>query len=412
VVEAWATEKPHAPGNKTTIGVCINRTPTTGLIAAARDNRDIDAFGCGLKHTIAKAPKTAQFSIVLNITTPWMPITSDGKEPNLPPFLDGIYKAVDNAVRKAHNPNATGQSQKDVVLDNLDEAIAAQGGMRFNERQIFYFVRDIVKQETGKKLKIGNFKTIMPRGSRNIMGISPVVFVIGVVIFLEFALFYLAYTDYTMTNAGLIYDGVDKIFSQRLALAGVCFMFLIWTVVLNLGELHTLNGFLKLLPVMILIIIISYATAGQWILVKLASVEAIRQSSADLKREVDAYLAPVKRPAELLTSLADQLKSARERFANFRDNEIKGAYTKLPGAGPAVERLNSVATAIGVAQQSVTDLKKRWEDLDRRSNEQRNDLSQRVERGGVATAMEVESTLQNIIRDLRAFPFSALRPGV
>jgi hypothetical protein len=30
-------------------GVCINRTPTTGLIATTRDNRDIDAFGCGLE---------------------------------------------------------------------------------------------------------------------------------------------------------------------------------------------------------------------------------------------------------------------------------------------------------------------------------------------------------------------------
>ena len=61
----------------------MNRTPVTGDIEAARDSRDIDAYGCGLRHNIATAPKDAQFNIWLNITTPFMPITSDGKEPNL-----------------------------------------------------------------------------------------------------------------------------------------------------------------------------------------------------------------------------------------------------------------------------------------------------------------------------------------
>jgi hypothetical protein len=56
------------------------------------------------------------------------------------------------------------------------------------------------------------------------------------VVFLEFALFYLVYTEYTMTKAGFIYNGVDITFSQRLALAGT--MFLIWRFM----------GFLKFVP--------------------------------------------------------------------------------------------------------------------------------------------------------------------
>lgn len=114
----------------------------------------------------------------------------------------------------------------------------------------------------------------------------------------------------------------------------------------------------------------------------------------------------------MLTSVADQLKAARERFAAYSDSERKGSFTGRPGEGAAVQRLNSVAASIGVAERSVTDLKKRWEELSQRSSEQMDDLSQRVEKGGVATAMEVESTLQNLIRDLRAFPFVSLRPGV
>jgi hypothetical protein len=86
------------------IDVCVNRTPVTGAIEVARDKRDIDAFGCGLSHTIAKAPKDKQFAIWLHITTPYMPITSDGKEPDLTPFLASIQAAVSRVIRKAHKP--------------------------------------------------------------------------------------------------------------------------------------------------------------------------------------------------------------------------------------------------------------------------------------------------------------------
>jgi hypothetical protein len=163
VVEAWAERLEE--GNDSYLGVCVNRTPITGNIHGARDNRDIDAFGCGLYHTIARAPKDEQFDILLNITTPFMSITSDGKAPDLLPFFDGIAEATAKAVRKAHRPNAgSGKSQKEVVLDNLDAAIAdvsGYGKYRFNERQVFYFLRDPVLKATGQELKIGNFKNII-----------------------------------------------------------------------------------------------------------------------------------------------------------------------------------------------------------------------------------------------------------
>jgi hypothetical protein len=77
VVEAWAEEQREH--SDTSLFVCINRTPITGSIHAARDKRDIDAFGCGLRHTIAQAPIEARFVIVVNIISPYIPITSDGK---------------------------------------------------------------------------------------------------------------------------------------------------------------------------------------------------------------------------------------------------------------------------------------------------------------------------------------------
>jgi hypothetical protein len=161
VVEAWVRET----GGETELTVCVNRTPITGEIEPARDKRKIDAFGCGLAHTIAEAPKDAEFDIWINVTTPYMPITSDGKEPNLHPFLGWICVAVEKAVKKARRPNATSkQTQKDVVLDNLDAAIAdASGGgeFRFTVRQVFYVLRPIVMSEMEAELKIGNFTTII-----------------------------------------------------------------------------------------------------------------------------------------------------------------------------------------------------------------------------------------------------------
>jgi hypothetical protein len=94
-----------------------------------------------------------------------MPITSDGKAPDLRPFLDAIQSAVKIAVRKAHRPNAgSGKSQKDVVLDNLDIVIAevsGNGKFRFGERQLLYRLRPIVKDELDKELTEANFKNII-----------------------------------------------------------------------------------------------------------------------------------------------------------------------------------------------------------------------------------------------------------
>src|SRR5262249_153566 len=160
VVEVWAK-----PAKETCLFAYVNRTPVTGAINAARDKRDINAFGCGLRHTIAEAPKDAQFNIALNTTTPFMPITSDGKAPNMQPFLDGIAEATAKAVRKAHRPNAGNRkSQKDVILDNLDDAIAkvsGDGQFRFNQRQILYALRPIVREETGKDLTTANCTAII-----------------------------------------------------------------------------------------------------------------------------------------------------------------------------------------------------------------------------------------------------------
>ena len=53
---------------------------------------------------VTTAPKETNFGITLNIATPFMPITSDGKEPNLEPFFDEIQSAITKVLRKARRP--------------------------------------------------------------------------------------------------------------------------------------------------------------------------------------------------------------------------------------------------------------------------------------------------------------------
>jgi hypothetical protein len=163
VVEAWA-EKTEGD---TYLTACVNRTPATGDLCAARDKRNIDAYGCGLSHTIAKAPSGVQLNIWINVTTPYMPITSDGKAPDLHSFVNKIATAVAKAVRKARRPKGGGAAritQKDVVLDNLDDVLAevsGDGQYRFNERQVLYRLRPIVQEEIGEDLKEAHFKNII-----------------------------------------------------------------------------------------------------------------------------------------------------------------------------------------------------------------------------------------------------------
>jgi hypothetical protein len=107
---------------------------------------------------------TAQFDIDLNVISPFMPITSDGKAPDLRPFLAEIEIAIGKVVRKARRPTSRGESQKSLVLDHLDEVIADVSGggeYRFNSRQLFYALRSIVKDATDEELKLSNFTGII-----------------------------------------------------------------------------------------------------------------------------------------------------------------------------------------------------------------------------------------------------------
>ena len=159
VVEVWASQ-----AKQNSVAASVNRTPIAGEMALQRDKSEVNLFGCGLRYTVAKAPKELVFKVWLNITTPYMPITSDGKEPDLRPFLPIIEEAMTKAVRKVRRPGTGVVSQKDVVLDHLAEVIeAVSGPSATGSIRASYSMRCARswKAETDKELQIGNFLGIL-----------------------------------------------------------------------------------------------------------------------------------------------------------------------------------------------------------------------------------------------------------
>ena len=166
VVEAWAC-KIGDDNDEINLTTLVNRTPVTNQIEGGRTSKKyINLHGCNLHYYLEDTPKKGSYKIVINLMTPHCPILSDGKAPNFEPFFTEIASALRKATKSAQRaaPKDKRKTQKTVVLNSLDDAIADVSGggrYRFNERQIYYRIRDTVREETGRPLTIGNFKAII-----------------------------------------------------------------------------------------------------------------------------------------------------------------------------------------------------------------------------------------------------------
>ena len=164
VIEAWCDF--HGSGDDdVSIATFINRTPIAGEVRAYKDKREIQIFGCGLGHRLDA--ERGCYALTINIIAPHIPITTDGKEPDLSPFVKEIVVAIQSAIKRARRaaPKAQAKrSQKDIILSVLDQAIAKvsdSGKYRFNCRQLFYAVRPYIISELGAEPTYGNFTAII-----------------------------------------------------------------------------------------------------------------------------------------------------------------------------------------------------------------------------------------------------------
>jgi hypothetical protein len=127
------------------IEVMINGTPITGEVTLRRQSGDrVAMFGCGVKNFLSGCPKR-RFKLWIGIFIPYMPITTDGKEPNLAYLLMEIEKIAKKATGslKAQLRKA-GHAQGDVIRRYLEDGIKAASGdgmYRYSLRQLFYAIR-------------------------------------------------------------------------------------------------------------------------------------------------------------------------------------------------------------------------------------------------------------------------------
>lgn len=163
VVEAWSNRADEPAAT-----IAINRTP----IVTRSDLRRVDGkmyaiFGGGLHHRFTVGQKRGgEFSLVVNVITPFVPLTSSGKEPDLTPMRDEILEACERAVRiaKRKNPKpadgTAGISQKSVILQRLEamaEKLSGGGVYLFSLRQLFYAIRPFLIPVTGREPEYGWF---------------------------------------------------------------------------------------------------------------------------------------------------------------------------------------------------------------------------------------------------------------
>ncbi len=154
--------------------VFVNKTPITGDVDISYYEKRISIYGCGLSQTL-EVPKLERPVFWVSMITPYMPIVSNGKEPDLSLLGEVIFRGITKVARKLKKQNQPEHShlkissdkvpsQKQVVIDHLDEGIdkaSGKGQYRYSLRQLYYVMRPFVMEETGKELKYANFNQII-----------------------------------------------------------------------------------------------------------------------------------------------------------------------------------------------------------------------------------------------------------
>jgi len=158
VVEVWTK---LAEQKESTLSVNVNKTPIVAEISCWTEGGKTTYWGNGflLKHR-AKPTNT-----VVNIITPYMPITSDGKAPDFHYMRDEINKSIKAAVKKVLKYNALvhqgeAKNEKEIIIENLESAIEKTSGnglYKFSQRQLYYTIRPYVSSILDKELDYNYF---------------------------------------------------------------------------------------------------------------------------------------------------------------------------------------------------------------------------------------------------------------
>jgi hypothetical protein len=161
-VEAWAR-----PAQEFSVSAFVNRTPITGSVEIYKSvDKSVVIRGCGCSEYFGGNHKP--FELWFNIDTPYMPIVTDGKEPDFRAFGDLIKKATQKAAKKIPRENdrlcVKDISQRQAIFQLIPGCVrvASSGGKhRFQQRNLFYKVRTPFMDRFGFAPEYGYFCSVV-----------------------------------------------------------------------------------------------------------------------------------------------------------------------------------------------------------------------------------------------------------
>ena len=135
--------------------IYVNKTPITGEYHAWYEKGTMTLYGLGLSLEV----KSKKSQMVINVMTPYMPITSDGKSPDFRGMNSTIQQCVNTSKTKAKKINAllndsSASNERNVVFRHMDEAISKAGGdgqYKFSQRQLYYALRPYIMRAMDKQ---------------------------------------------------------------------------------------------------------------------------------------------------------------------------------------------------------------------------------------------------------------------
>ncbi len=157
VVEAWATchRSTQRGAGSAKIRLLLNRTVSLSRLSASSSPDGLLVQGCGLLRSIKG--KTGHYDIVLSVIAPFIELATDGKEPALSPFGEGIVAAIGKACARAHNAMDKPPGSMSIVeaaervMPTAYRIASANGTLPANARQIFYAARPFILELTGRR---------------------------------------------------------------------------------------------------------------------------------------------------------------------------------------------------------------------------------------------------------------------
>ncbi|HKM55930.1 MAG TPA: ATP-binding protein [Isosphaeraceae bacterium] len=178
-VEAWASI--DSTYENSGIIVLVNGSPcvTDAFAQRMAKSKETLIHGGGMSFRLKTGNDPVLFHV--NIITPFIPITSDGKSPSLGTFRLLIEPVMVRAWKRATKgkPKSEKVDIKSVVFENMDAEIAVVSSnrtYRFNWRQVFYRVRPIVAEKTGQELGWTYFSQTLVREYLKEFGDEPMAY--------------------------------------------------------------------------------------------------------------------------------------------------------------------------------------------------------------------------------------------